>query len=113
MKKEDLEELKRDIDIKLATEISRSTVHEMAKQEIAQSQIKTFKIICIIFAITMLICVVSTSICCTQLIRFMDSVVVTEEVTTEDINMDAETGDGSGSAINLYGDNSTISNNDK
>ena len=49
MKKEDLEELKRDIDIKLATEISRSTVHEMAKQEIAQSQIKTFKIICIIF----------------------------------------------------------------
>lgn len=103
MKKEDLEELKRDIDIKLATEISRSTVHEMAKQEIAQSQIKTFKIICIIFAITMLICVVSTSICCTQLIRFMDNIVVEEDVT-----MDAETGDGSGSAINLYGDSNSI-----
>lgn len=100
MKKEDLEELKRDIDIKLATEISRSTVHEMAKQEIAQSQIKTFKIICIIFAITMLICVVSTSICCTQLIRFMDNIVVVEDVT-----MGAETGDGSGSAINLYNEN--------
>lgn len=112
MKKEDLEELKRDIDIKLATEISRSTVHEMAKQEIAQSQIKTFKIICIIFAITMLICVVSTSICCTQLIRFMDNIVVVED-TSETINMDAETGDGSGSAINLYGDNNTLSNNDK
>jgi hypothetical protein len=103
MKKEDLEELKRDIDIKLATEISRSTVHEMAKQEIAQSQIKTFKIICIIFAITMLICVVSTSICCTQLIRFMDNIVVEEDVT-----MDAETRDGSGSAINLYGDSNSI-----
>lgn len=109
MKKEDLEELKRDIDIKLATEISRSTVHEMAKQEIAQSQIKTFKIICIIFAITMLICVVSTSICCTQLIRLVDNCVIVEE----DVTMDAETGDGSGSAINLYGDNNTLSNNDK
>lgn len=105
MKKEDLEELKRDIDIKLATEISRSTVHEMAKQEIAQSQIKTFKIICIIFAITMLICVVSTSICCTQLIRFMDSIVI-ERV--EEVDMDAQTGDGSGSAINLYGDSNSI-----
>ena len=109
MKKEDLEELKRDIDIKLATEISRSTVHEMAKQEIAQSQIKTFKIICIIFAITMLICVVSTSICCTQLIRLVDNCVIVEE----DVTMDSETGDGSGSAINLYGDNNTLSNNDK
>lgn len=109
MKKEDLEELKRDIDIKLATEISRSTVHEMAKQEIAQSQIKTFKIICIIFAITMLICVVSTSICCTQLIKLIDNCVIVEE----DVTMDAETGDSSGSAINLYGDNNTLSNNDK
>lgn len=105
MKKEDLEELKRDIDIKLATEISRSTVHEMAKQEIAQSQIKTFKIICIIFAITMLICVVSTCFAQLQLIKFMDSIVI-ERV--EEVDMDAQTGDGSGSAINLYGDSNSI-----
>ena len=105
MKKEDLEELKRDIDIKLATEISRSTVHEMAKQEIAQSQIKTFKIICIIFAITMLICVVSTCFAQLQLIKFMDSIVI-ERV--EEVDMDAETGDSSGSAINLYGDSNSI-----
>lgn len=111
MKKEDLEELKRDIDIKLATEISRSTVHEMAKQEIAQSQIKTFKIICIIFAITMLICVVSTCFAQLQLIKFIENTVIVREV--EDVTMDAETGDDSGNAINLYGDNSTISNNDK
>ena len=105
MKKEDLEELKRDIDIKLATEISKSTVHEMAKQEIAQSQIKTFKIICIIFAITMLICVVSTCFAQLQLIKFIDSIVI-ERV--EEVDMDAQTGDGSGSAINLYGDSNSI-----
>lgn len=109
MKKEEIEELKRDIDLKLATEISRSTVQEMAKQENVKSQIKTFKIICIIFAITMLINVIFTSITCIQLIKLMDNIVIVEE----DVTLDAQTGDGSGSAINLYGDNNAINNNDK
>lgn len=111
MENKKIEELGKNIDMKLATEISKSYVHEMSKLETAKSQINVFKIICIIFAIVMLICVTFTSTVSLQLMRLIDNIVVVRE--TEDVDMSAETGDGSGSAINLYGDDNSISNNDK
>lgn len=112
MENKEIEELGKNIDMKLATEISKSYVHEMSKLETAKSQINVFKIICIIFAIVMLICVTFTSTVSLQLMRLIDNIVIVDE-STEDVDMSAETGDGSGSAINLYGDDNSISNNDK
>lgn len=113
MENKDIEELGKNIDMKLATEISKSYVHEMSKLETAKSQINVFKIICIIFAIVMLICVTFTSTVSLQLMKLIDNIVIVDESTERDVDMSAETGDGSGSAINLYGDNNSISNNDK
>lgn len=112
MENKDIEELEKNIDMKLATEISKSYVHEMSKLETAKSQIGIFKIICIIFAIVMLICVTFTSTVSLQLMKLIDNIVVVEE---DEITMDTSTGDNSGSAINMYnnGSNNSLSNNEK
>lgn len=112
MENKEIEELGKNIDMKLATEISKSYVHEMSKLETAKSQINVFKIICIIFAIVMLICVTFTSTVSLQLMKLIDNIVVVEE---DEITMDTSTGDNSGSAINMYnnGSNNSLSNNEK
>lgn len=114
MENKDIEELGKNIDMKLATEISKSYVHEMSKLETAKSQIGIFKIICIIFAIVMLICVTFTSTVSLQLMKLIDNIVIVEE-DTDKVTMETETGDGSGSAINMYnnGSNNSLSNNEK
>lgn len=105
MEKKEFEEIENNIDMKLATEISKSYVQEMSKLESTKSQIKIFKIICILFAIIMLICVSFTSTVSLQLIRFLDNVIVTDD-ETENVAMDTSTGDYSGSAINMYNNGS-------
>lgn len=100
-----IEKAVREVDMGLSTNLAKSFIEEMSKQTIAKSQVNKFTIISIIFAITMLICVVSTCFAQLQLIKFMDSIVI-ERV--EEVDMDAQTGDGSGSAINLYGDSNSI-----
>lgn len=113
MEKKEFEEIENNIDMKLATEISKSYVQEMSKLENTKSQIKIFKIICILFAIIMLICVSFTSTVSLQLIRFLDNVIVTED--TENVAMDTSTGDYSGSAINMYnnGSGNSLNNDNK
>lgn len=113
MENKEIEELRKNIDMKLATEISKSYVHEMSKLETAKSQINVFKIICIIFAIVMLICVTFTSTVSLQLMKLIDNIVIVDEY--DDVSMDTSTGDNSGSAINMYnnGSNNSLSNNEK
>ena len=111
MESKELEQIKREIDIKLATEIAKNVVHEMSKMENAKSNVKIFSIISILFAIICTVCVAFTSLVGYKLLYFLDNIVI--EQTTEDVVLDSYTGTESyGDAITVYnsGNNSNVSN---
>lgn len=103
MENKDIEEIKKEIDIKLASEIAKSVVHEMSKMENAKSNIKLFTFISILMCIISLICIIFTSFVSIKLIDFMNSteVVVGEEAI--EFGAESESGD----ANNIYNSNSS------
>lgn len=105
MENKDIEEIKKEIDIKLASEIAKSVVHEMSKMENAKSNIKLFTFISIMMCIISLICIIFTSFVSIKLIDFMsDTEVVVEEET-----IDTQTGNGDISNIgNDYNNSGNI-----
>ena len=105
MENKDIEEIKKEIDIKLASEIAKSVVHEMSKMENAKSNVKLFTFISIIMCIISLICIIFTSFVGIKLIDFMNST----EVVVEEETIDTQTGNGDISNIgNDYNNNGDI-----
>lgn len=105
MENKDIEEIKKEIDIKLASEIAKSVVHEMSKMENAKSNIKLFTFISILMCIISLICIIFTSFVGIKLIDFMNST----EVVVEEETIDTQTGNGDISNIgNDYNNNRDI-----
>ena len=105
MENKDIEEIKKEIDIKLASEIAKSVVHEMSKMENAKSNIKLFTFISIMMCIISLICIIFTSFVSIKLIDFMSST----EVVVEEDTIDTQTGNGDISNIgNDYNNNGDI-----
>lgn len=105
MENKDIEEIKKEIDIKLASEIAKSVVHEMSKMENAKSNIKLFTFISILMCIISLICIIFTSFVSIKLIDFMNST----EVVVEEETIDTQTGNGDISNIgNDYNNNGDI-----
>ena len=90
MENKDIEEIKKEIDIKLASEIAKSVVHEMSKMENAKSNIKLFTFISIMMCVISLICIIFTSFVGIKLIDFMSST----EVVVEEETIDTQTGNG-------------------
>ena len=105
MENKDIEEIKKEIDIKLASEIAKSVVHEMSKMENAKSNIKLFTFISIMMCVISLICIIFTSFVSIKLIDFMSSTEVVIETETEDIAFDAQSDNGD--ANNIYNSNSS------
>ena len=105
MENKDIEEIKKEIDIKLASEIAKSVVHEMSKMENAKSNIKLFTFISIMMCIISLICIIFTSFVGIKLIDFMNST----EAVVEKETIDTQTGNGDISNIgNDYNNNGDI-----
>ena len=105
MENKDIEEIKKEIDIKLASEIAKSVVHEMSKMENAKSNIKLFTFISILMCIISLICIIFTSFVGIKLIDFMNST----EVVVEKETIDTQTGNGDISNIgNDYNNSGNI-----
>ena len=105
MEDKDIEEIKKEIDIKLASEIAKSVVHEMSKMENAKSNIKLFTFISILMCIISLICIIFTSFVGIKLIDFMNST----EVVVEEETIDTQTGNGDISNIgNDYNNSGNI-----
>lgn len=95
-----MDKIKREIDIKLATEISKATVHEMAKLKETKTN-KLFHITAMmLMAIITIICIIFTSIIGIKLIGFLNSFEVSVEEDTKQVNMDASS--NSGNANNFY-----------
>ena len=106
MENKDIEEIKKEIDIKLASEIAKSVVHEMSKMENAKSNVKLFTFISILMCVISLICIIFTSFVSIKLIDFMNSMeIVIETETTEDVAFDAQS--DTGDANNIYNSNSS------
>lgn len=105
MENKDIEEIKKEIDIKLASEIAKSVVHEMSKMENAKSNVKLFTFISIMMCVISLICIIFTSFVSIKLIDFMSSTEVVIETETEDIAFDAQS--DTGDANNIYNSNSS------
>lgn len=105
MENKDIEEIKKEIDIKLASEIAKSVVHEMSKMENAKSNVKLFTFISIMMCVISLICIIFTSFVGIKLIDFMNST----EVVVEEETIDTQTGNGDISNIgNDYNNNGDI-----
>lgn len=105
MENKDIEEIKKEIDIKLASEIAKSVVHEMSKMENAKSNVKLFTFISIMMCVISLICIIFTSFVSIKLIDFMNST----EVVVEEETIDTQTGNGDISNIgNDYNNNGDI-----
>lgn len=105
MENKDIEEIKKEIDIKLASEIAKSVVHEMSKMENAKSNIKLFTFISIMMCIISLICIIFTSFVSIKLIDFMSGT----EVVVEEETIDTQTGNGDISNIgNDYNNSGNI-----
>lgn len=105
MENKDIEEIKKEIDIKLASEIAKSVVHEMSKMENAKSNVKLFTFISIMMCVISLICIIFTSFVSIKLIDFMNST----EVVVEEETIDTQTGNGDVSNIgNDYNNNRDI-----
>lgn len=105
MENKDIEEIKKEIDIKLASEIAKSVVHEMSKMENAKSNVKLFTFISIMMCIISLICIIFTSFVSIKLIDFMSST----EVVVEEETIDTQTGNGDISNIgNDYNNSGNI-----
>lgn len=103
MENKDIEEIKKEIDIKLASEIAKSVVHEMSKMENAKSNIKLFTFISILMCIISLICIIFTSFVGIKLIDFMNSTEVVVEEEAVKFGAESESGD----ANNIYNSNSS------
>ena len=105
MENKDIEEIKKEIDIKLASEIAKSVVHEMSKMENAKSNVKLFTFISILMCVISLICIIFTSFVSIKLIDFMSST----EVVVEEETIDTQTGNGDISNIgNDYNNSGNI-----
>ena len=105
MENKDIEEIKKEIDIKLASEIAKSVVHEMSKMENAKSNVKLFTFISIMMCVISLICIIFTSFVSIKLIDFMSST----EVVVEKEAIDTQTGNGDISNIgNDYNNSGNI-----
>ena len=105
MKNKEIEEIKKEIDIKLASEIAKSVVHEMSKMENAKSNVKLFTFISIMMCVISLICIIFTSFVSIKLIDFMSST----EVVVEEETIDTQTGNGDISNIgNDYNNSGNI-----
>ena len=105
MENKDIEEIKKEIDIKLASEIAKSVVHEMSKMENAKSNVKLFTFISIMMCVISLICIIFTSFVSIKLIDFMSST----EVVVEEETIDTQTGNGDISNIgNDYNNSGSI-----
>ena len=105
MENKDIEEIKKEIDIKLASEIAKSVVHEMSKMENAKSNVKLFTFISIMMCVISLICIIFTSFVGIKLIDFMNST----EVVVEKETIDTQTGNGDISNIgNDYNNSGNI-----
>lgn len=103
MENKDIEEIKKEIDIKLASEIAKSVVHEMSKMENAKSNVKLFTFISILMCVISLICIIFTSFVGIKLIDFMSSTEVVVEEDAIEFGAESESGD----ANNIYNSNSS------
>ena len=109
---ESKENIMKDIDIKLATEISRATVREMAELRDTKTNKKFYTIAIILMSIMCIICIIFTSIIGIKLIDFINSTEIMIETEGEDIQ--AETTNGNIENIgNEYNNNGNVDIGDK
>lgn len=102
----------KDIDIKIATEIAKATVHEMAELRDTKTNKMFHLVAMIIMSIICIVCIVFTSFVGLELIDFMKETEIVVE--TESDNFTAESDNGN--ANNVYNSNSggsTINIGDK
>lgn len=106
MDDKEINKIKNEIDIKLATEISKATVHEMAKLKETKTNKIFHTITIIIMSIICIVCIIFTGTVGFETVSFLSSidfVEVVDETCKENINMDAESDNGN--ATNLYNSN--------
>lgn len=95
-----------EIDIKLASEIAKTTVHEMAQLKETKTN-KTYLTVTMIIAATIcLVCIFFTSFIGIKMIDFMSSF----EIVAEEEKIDLDATSDSGNASNIYNNNSAGSN---
>ncbi len=99
-------DIMKDIDIKLATEISRATVREMAELRDTKTNKKFYTIAIILMSIICITCVIFTSIVGIKLIDFINSTEVVVEDEVIDLNAESD----NGNANNIYNNNSSGNN---
>lgn len=99
-------ETMKDIDIKIATEIARTTVHEMAELKETKTNKKFYIIAILIMGIICITCIIFTSFVGLKLIDFINSTEVVVEDEIIDLNAESD----NGNANNVYNSNSADSN---
>ena len=87
------EDIMKDIDIKLATEISKATVKEMAELRDTKTNKRFYTIAIILMSIICITCVIFTSIVGIKLIDFISNTEIMIETEGEDINAETTNGD--------------------
>lgn len=112
MEEEQFEKLKRSIDLQLASEIARSTVHEMAQLKETKTNKIFYSIAMIIMGIICVICIVFTSFIGIKMIDFFNTYEVVIEDTDKEKAIDIDSGDG-GNVSNIgnqYNNTGNITN---
>lgn len=101
----DEKEAMKDIDIKIATEIAKATVHEMAELKDTKTNKMFYRVAIIIMGIICITCIIFTSFIGLELIDFMKST----EIVVENEDVSANTGDGDISNIgNKYNNSGNV-----
>ena len=100
------EDIMKDIDISIATEISKATVHEMAKLKDTKTNKMFYTVAIILMGIISLTCIVFTSFVGIKLIDFMSNTEVVVEDEVVDFNAESD----NGNANNVYNSNSSGNN---
>lgn len=105
MDDKEINKIKNEIDIKLATEISKATVHEMAKLKETKTNKVFHTITIIIMSIICIVCIIFTGTVGFETVSFLRSIDFVEVVDecNDKVNMDVKSDNGN--ATNLYNSN--------
>lgn len=91
-----------EIDIKLASEIAKTTVHEMAQLKETKTNKMFHLVAMIIMSIICIVCIVFTSFVGLELIDFMKETEIVVETESADFTAESD----NGNANNVYNSNS-------
>lgn len=112
MEEEAIEKLKKSLDLQLASEIAKSTVHEMAQLKETKTNKIFYSIAMVMMGIICITCIVFTSFVGIKLINFFDTTEIVIEDTDKEKAIDIDSGDG-GNVSNIgnqYNNTGNITN---